>query len=193
MTEVEEWKPVPGFQGYEASTEGRIRSVTRRVPVYHGERTVVGQIIKPKVKRDGYLSAFMTDDSGKVRCWTVHKIIMLTFVGERPKGMQILHLDDNRHNCALRNLRYGTAQENHDLKILHGRTARGEKVNTAKLTEKQVVAMRERRAAGETTLSLSREFGISTTAVSKICIGENWKYAGGPITPNQIPGRKQTK
>lgn len=193
MTEVEEWKSIPGFSSYEASTEGRIRSVTRYVPVYHGKRTVVGQIIKPKNKSDGYLSVFMTDDEGKVRCWTVHKVVMLTFVGPRHKGMQILHIDDDRHNCALRNLKYGTVQENHDLKVHHGRTARGERVNTAKLTEQQVIQMRERRAAGETTLHLGAEFGISSTAVSKICTGENWKYAGGPITPSRFPRRKQKK
>lgn len=193
MTEVEEWKSIPGFSNYEASTEGRIRSITRKVVTYFGTRTAVGQIIKPRVKNDGYISVPMTDDNGKRCCWTVHRVVMLTFVGPRPKDMQILHIDDDKRNCALRNLRYGTVQENHDLKVLHGRTARGEKINTAKLTENQVVQMRERRAAGETTLHLGAEFGISSTAVSKICTGENWKYAGGPITPSRFPGRKQKK
>lgn len=185
------WKKIPGFSNYSASECGHIRSDERYVSVKSGGKKKLPEtILKPKVIKGGYFTVSIKNDDGEVKCPTVHSLIMATFEGPRPEGFQILHLDDNPANCAKVNLKYGTSQENHDLKVLHGRTARGESINTTKLTEKQVIEMRDRRAKGETTLLLATEFGISSTAVSKICTGQNWKYAGGPITPNRFPGRR---
>ena len=188
------WKIIPCFSNYSASDSGLIRSNERYVSAGRGGKRLLPEtVLKPKITKGGYLVVSIKNDSGQIKCSTVHSLVMLTFEGPRPKGIQILHLDDNPANCSKVNLKYGTTQENHDLKIKHGRTARGENINTAKLNESQVIEMRERRSAGETTLSLSAFFGISSTAVSKICTGENWKYAPGPITPNRFPGRKCRK
>lgn len=56
----------------------------------------------------------------KVRCYTgskqvnrkVASLVMLAFVGERPEGMDIRHLDGVVTNNNLSNLCYGTRSEN---------------------------------------------------------------------------------
>lgn len=45
-------------------------------------------------------------------CATLHSLVMLTFVGPRPMGFIIRHLDDDKTNNKLSNLRYGTYSEN---------------------------------------------------------------------------------
>lgn len=51
-----------------------------------------------------------------------------------------------------------------------------------KLSEEQVVRLRQRYADGATTPELARDFGVSFRHVSGIVSGRYWKQAGGPRT-----------
>ena len=62
-----------------------------------------------------------------------------------------------------------------------------EVVANRKLTEPDVLAIREKRAAGAEIIPLGREYGVNHTSISSICMGKTWKHVGGPIT------RRQTK
>lgn len=53
--------------------------------------------------------------------------------------------------------------------------------NRAKLTEADVVDIRERVAAGEKQSSLADEYDIDRGTVSRIVNGKRWLHAGGPI------------
>jgi hypothetical protein len=55
---TDEWRPIPGYDGYEITRTGRVRSITRRVPM-HGTKSGVtrhGKELKPftrnKIARD---------------------------------------------------------------------------------------------------------------------------------------------
>jgi hypothetical protein len=49
-----------------------------------------------------------------------------------------------------------------------------------KLTEAEVIELRQRRAHGETYASLSDRFGISEIMVGRIWTGASWPHVGGP-------------
>ena len=104
----ETWAPIPGREGrWEASTEGQIRSVPRR-------RTK-GGILKQRVNKRGYLSLVL----GRETC-EVHRLIALTFLGPRPEGQEVRHVDGDTLNCRASNLAYGTRSENGRDKRSHG-------------------------------------------------------------------------
>ena len=46
---------------------------------------------------------------------------MAAFVGPCPEGKEILHWDDDKQNCALLNMRYGTRFENAQDRKRNGR------------------------------------------------------------------------
>jgi len=50
-----------------------------------------------------------------------------------------------------------------------------------KLSDQQVLDLRELRKAGANQLDLAADFGISQSQVSKIVRGLRWQKAGGPI------------
>ena len=110
----EVWKPVPPpFSKYEASTGGRIRAV----------RT--GRVLSSRAGRNGYLLiGLYPDDGGPQKTVLLHSMILATFAGPRPDGMECRHYDDNPLNnrwepgdetesaAAGGNLFYGTKAEN---------------------------------------------------------------------------------
>lgn len=75
-----------------------------------------------------------------------------------------------------KHLRWGTYADNAADMVRHGRSTRGERSTSAKLTRDQALAVYQRANAGESQQRLSREFGITQTAVSRIKRGINWRW-----------------
>jgi hypothetical protein len=69
--------------------------------------------------------------------------------------------------------------------VERGGVPRGECSPLARLTAAEVVAMRERAAAGATLAMLAAAHGVSLSAVSLIIRGQRWTQVGGPITHNR--------
>lgn len=170
MTE-EIWKVIPGFENYKASNLGQIRSITRIAKSAFGPaKEVDGPIMKPTLrKKDGYLIVGLVAN-GKQHQKGLHQFIMLAFVGKPPEGMQTLHEDGIRTNCALSNLAYGTALANAADRTRHGNTGIGEKNGNTKLSDAQVLEIRKIKTDTNCTYaSLSHCSGVTPEMISKIC------------------------
>src|SRR5690554_3945556 len=120
------WKRIPGFKDYEASRDGRIRSVTREVLYKKNgvlkSKKFKGRILKPCPNKDGYLVVSLCARKGRNVSKYVHELIAITFHGPRPEGMQILHGNDIKKDNRAANLRYGTKFENYLDAVKNGRT-----------------------------------------------------------------------
>jgi hypothetical protein len=111
----ERWLPVEDFEGYEVSDLGRVRSWNPDHPWRPVPRLLT---LSPNKKE--YLRVGLLDGEGRVRTRTVHRLVMCAFVGPRPRGKQVRHLDGDKSNNALTNLRYGTASQNTFDTVRHG-------------------------------------------------------------------------
>lgn len=121
---TERWAPVPGYEGdYEVSTLGRVRSWK----LYRGDR---GPRILATTLRAGYPAVTLFRD-GAANLQSVHAVVMLAFVGPRPEGHEIRHLDGDRTNACLTNLEYGTRSENRFDTVRHGRNHNATKTHCA--------------------------------------------------------------
>ncbi len=122
MAEV--WKDVPGYEGsYQVSSLGRVRSLDRllSIPGYTAswkglpphERCARIQPVKGKMLRPGRRSSgHVTVALGRGNSQQVHALVLLAFVGPRPEGQEVLHLNHDPTDNRLENLRYGTRSEN---------------------------------------------------------------------------------
>jgi hypothetical protein len=87
-----------------------------------------------------------------------------------------------RHTCDLRrcvNRRHlvtGTRADNSRDMVDRGRSLRGERSPTAKLTDDQARTLRRRLTAGETGRALAREYGVSQATVSLIRHRRAWAH-----------------
>jgi len=112
------WIKINEFDGYEVSSDGRVRSKERKVlttagwpgVLAHG-KTIKERILKPSVSGNGYLFVSLRRDN-KNFPKRIHTLVAECFIGPRPAGLIILHKDQNKYNNDFRNLEYGTMAKN---------------------------------------------------------------------------------
>jgi hypothetical protein len=110
---TEEWREIPGFPGYDVSDAGRVRSWL----TYRGKAGP--RLLKTPINSSGYPALHLqTPTGGRVR--PVHTLVLAAFVGRRPEGAVIRHLDGDSTNSRLANLTYGTPSENSLDQTAHG-------------------------------------------------------------------------
>lgn len=105
-----------------------------------------------------------------------HRISWDLHNGQIPQGLCVLHTCDNRACVNPDHLFLGTTKDNVADKIRKGRHARGERVNTAKLTEAHVMKMYKRFDEGAGCPTVGREFGVTTTMAWNIKTGKSWSH-----------------
>lgn len=168
MTSVEEeWKPIPGFPGYEASSLGRIRN------------TRLGHVLDGTTTNKNHIQVNVRGERGR-RSAPVHRLVALAFLGPPPPGFVCRHLNAVRTDNRPHNLAWMSKEESIRLTHQLGRIPfdhmRGEKNPAAKLTADRVRAMRARHSAGESSVALAAEFGVSERAVGKVVTRQQWRH-----------------
>ena len=172
MEEV--WKDIPGYEGkYQASTEGRIRSVDRIVfskNWYTGEpfsRRIKGQILRPgRFCKNGHVSVVL--GHGAVGS-PVHQLIMRTFVGPSPVGEEVRHKNGDPTDNRLCNLEYGTRTENILDVFYQGKAWR-------KLDIEDVEQIRFGLCFGVSGAELAKMYVVSEQTVSSIKHGRTFSW-----------------
>jgi len=157
-TEKEEWRIVPGFDLYEASSFGRIRN------------TKTYKILKPAMKKYPIVALSV---SGRMKTKRLHMLIALTYLGKRPPETETHHKDLNPQNFYLSNIEY---LDHHEHRRRHVRHERDTINPYAKLNETQVKQILDLYNKGYTKTSLAIQFKVSARNIYKICYGYTWKY-----------------
>jgi hypothetical protein len=101
---------------------------------------------------------------------------MHAFVGPTPEGREIAHLNGDRSDNRLANLKYVDHTENQAHMVKHGRSLQGEKHHKAKLTPCAVVEVRRSKALGRSYGQLAAEHGVSKATVKDIVARRTWKH-----------------
>lgn len=175
----ETWLPVPGFAGYEVSNLGSVRNATTK------------RHLRLSHERCGYVRASLSAQ-GKIVRRLAHALVLSAFVCERPPGKQCDHINGDRKDNRVENLRWLTPSENARAKCERNGGQpyfRGTKSVNAKLTEKQarlVVWCHSFAPSVKGWMgTLAEAFGVSRTLVDRICWGQVWKHCLPDIARNR--------
>jgi hypothetical protein len=118
-----------------------------------------------KITRRTHLSAHLR----------THRIVWMLVNGPIPPGLQVLHRCDTPSCCEPAHLFLGTNRDNIADRAAKGRSATGERVATARLTEELVRQMRAiREATGISYAALGRRFGVSDVAARDVISRRTW-------------------
>lgn len=130
--------------------------------------------------KDGY-GVFTIQDqaTGKQRKLRAHRVAWeFEHLDSAPHNLELCHSCDNPPCCNPAHLAPGTRQKNAMEAVERGRHAapRGSSHYSSKLTEANVREMRRRAAAGESSASLGREFGVSPSVASQAINRKSWRH-----------------
>lgn len=108
----EEWRPVVGYEGlYEVSNLGEVRSLPRIMKSRHGNGMgyhMKGKVLRKVIDSHGYHVVQL----GHHKQGHVHRLVLEAFVPNPDNKPCCDHIDANRINNNLNNLRWATYSEN---------------------------------------------------------------------------------
>lgn len=168
----EQWKPIPNFEAYYSiSNYGRIMRTGKVAGA------VVGRILAQRRGHPYFIARLCKE--GKFFYFTVHSLVALAFIGERPDGYQINHKDGDKFNNHVDNLEYCTASENAQHAIRTGlkRIYRGEECAAAILTEAQVREIKKLLRDTKLTLrAIGDMYSVSFKTIGNIKYNHRWSH-----------------
>lgn len=180
---VEQWKAIPGFPGYEVSDHGRIRSFRiwgKRAKGHCQIADCPQRILIPNIDSTGYPGVNLLRASKQYRR-RIHSLVLLAFIGPRPQGFACCHSDRNKKHNHLINLRWDSYCNNENDKIKHGTKVNppiheGEECHLSKLTTDKVKKIRELASQGNQKSYIAKLFGVTQTNIHDIINMKTWKH-----------------
>lgn len=152
----ERWRDIPEWVGlYQASTLGRIRSIAR------------WKILRRHKTK--YPSVQLCRD-GKHTRYNVHVLVLRTFRGLCPSGQESRHLNDNKDDATLRNLRYGTKRQNKQDMKRNGISCAPKTPRSGYicLTDLQITEAAKLSRNGWSQRELAIKYGVSHSTIGRI-------------------------
>jgi len=172
MCNTVEHREIKGQPGFLVGSDGVVWTYWRRDSRGYIRRDYSGgdwTEVVPHLHNHGYVYVYLFN--AKI---LVHRIVLEAFVGPCPLGMQARHLDGVKTHNWLSNLEWGTQSDNEIDKILHGTSVRGSGNAMSKLTEDDIINIREFAAQGMTRRELVNMYGVTT--IGRILDGKVWTH-----------------
>lgn len=208
----EVWKPIECYGGiykgkYEVSNLGRVRSVPRVIRRNSFYVQMEGKILSINISCRGYPYVTLCLN-GKSRIRHIHYLVASAFISNPENKSYVDHINTDKTNYSLSNLRWVTAKENcnNPLTLVkvrqcsHSPEALKKSLNTKKLkngktapkTVYQFTLKGEYMAQYESAKEAERALGIASAGITANCTGKEIS-AGGylwsrtPEAPEYIP------
>jgi hypothetical protein len=168
---IEIWKPVPNYElTYEVSNLGRFRIINYR-------NTGKSKIMKTSNDKDGYqLIGFVKNGVQKLQ--RSHRIVCAAFLENTENKPLINHKNGIKNDNRVCNLEWCNQSENtiHALNTGLKVPIIGSNASWSKLTEKDVLNIRNEVANGAVQRRLSEKYNVTFQTISSIVRRKNWLH-----------------
>jgi len=164
-------EPICGFPGYYVTPAGQVWSTKGK----DGSADKATARVLKGALSDGYPRVTLCN-AGKRKRLFIHRLVAETFLGPCPDGLEVAHLNGNRRDSRLTNLRYVTRSENHRHKIDHGTMPMGDSHPNRSISEGTARQIGARLREVGSYIQVAEEFGTTTGVVSQIARGRNWRH-----------------
>ena len=117
---MENWRSVEGYEHYEVSDLGQVRTKGHRVLRNNGYAQLTAKVMKQRINASGYCVINLTDANKKQKKHLVSRLVANAFIGD-VSGKVVNHLSKNTQDNSIANLEICSAREN----TAHGSIGRG--------------------------------------------------------------------
>lgn len=184
MEEV--WKPVAGYEGlYEVSNLGRVKSLPKVVDLGRAKQNRVEKFLRPIPDGKGYLMVWLFKNQVK-KMWKVHRLVADAFIPNPHNKPQVDHINTDKSDNRVCNLRWCTEKENSNNPITakrNGDSHRGAK-SSCSVPIVQLSINGDLIKKWDCMSDVKRQLGFSHSHISQCCSGKRnvaygfiWKYA----------------
>lgn len=161
-------REITGFPNYMVTADGQIYNTKRKK--FRGLRPA----------KTGYMQVDLWN-KGRVTWFLIHRLVLETFIGPCPDGMEACHYNGNRQDNRLKNLRWDSRSNNQRDAVRHGTCGglkiKGSACHQAKLVEEQVVVIFHAHHDGtHTQQELADHFGVSRACIQQIVEKRAWRH-----------------
>jgi len=161
-------RPIRGFPDYFVTWGGDVFS-TKRKPF---------KKLKLLLNRCGYLQVCLYKNGKQYSC-KVHRLVLIAYCSkEYFSGAVTRHLDGNKTNNRLWNLRWGTTKDNSDDDLRLGRRILGEQKQNASISDKEAKEILHLKWSGISAPKVASIYGAGEHVVKDIWRYRSWKHLG---------------
>ena len=166
------FQTLPSAPGYGVSNDGRIWS---QRPINGIGPMTMWRELQPIPNYKGYHRISLRINN-QTRNFSVHRLILESFTGTCPPGMEGCHNNNIVTDNNIKNLRWDTRSGNFSDKHANGTAPIGNNHPQARLTEDDVRSIRREAADGRTVTSLMNEYQVTRCHIHGIIKRKVWKH-----------------
>lgn len=182
--EGEEWRELPDYEGiYAVSTLGRVASLPRKTDkngVLHNKE---GRIMCNHITKYGYEQVTLTKYNKSVNRY-IHRLVALLFIENPNNYPQIDHIDGNKQNNRVANLRWCTQKMNNNYPLARLHNSLSHKGNRKIILSKSKTVVRinpqdpnDIKIYESPTFAKKNE-GYNQGHISAVCLGKRNHHKG---------------
>lgn len=169
---MEKYVDINGFDGYQVSNYGNVRSIDRVVSAHDGRRklNLKGRLLKSAID-DGYKKVAFSIGK-KLFTKKVHRLVAEHFC-EKPMGIrEVNHIDGDKLNNHYSNLEWVSRSRNvkHAFELGLAKGLKGSRNPNSKLTEQDVQEIRNiaSQKRNYNRIELSKRYGVTPKHIQDI-------------------------
>lgn len=179
---MKEWRTIPGWENYEVSDMGNVRSKDRVSHRRGIQCRLTGKILKPKTEKDGYKNVTLYNGTRTShKKFPIHRLVAMAFIPNPNEYKYVNHKDEDKGNNVKENLEWCTPKYNSNYGTAIERRVKHQ--DWKSIADKQSVPVVCKTLSGEVIKRyksmISAEIdGHKCASISKCCSGKLKTYHG---------------
>lgn len=177
LAQCDDVRPIPGHWGYYTTPWGEVWSIRG-----HGIQKVAKQPRKINARDyKGTRLVKISDDNSMQSTLSLLRVVALAFIGEPSiENAQASPINGDALDIRPENIEWVTpSARTHKMVKRRGPTVYGEKQGLSKLTDEDVLEMRELARQGVSTSELASKMGVTERVARRAVKGQSWKHLDG--------------